>query len=111
MQAANRARFDAGRLESNRDAIIAERAFEDFARFRTEFRNVEGTAGHAITATDAILFLKIDDPVRVLHDGGIGRACGEAAWILTMHALILTHQQHEAAIFALVLVELDQVPV
>src|SRR5260370_37437725 len=107
MQAASRARFDAGRFEAHQDAVIAQRAFENFARRRTEFRNVEGAASHAITATDAIRLLEIDDAVRILDDGGVRRARGEAAWAFAMHALGFAHELHHAAVFALMFVKLD----
>ena len=111
MQAARRARLDASRLEAYRHAVIAQRALENFARRRTEFWNIERTARHAIAAADAVRFLEINDSVGILHDGAIRRASRQAARIFAVHALIFAHQQHHAAVFALVLVELDQVPV
>ncbi len=78
---------------------------------RTEFRNIEWAARHAVAATDAVGFLEIHDSVGVLNDGGVCRARRQAAGIFAVHALVFAHQQHHAAVFALVLVELDQVPV
>src|SRR6202034_1491197 len=101
MQATSGTRLDAGWLEALRDAIVAERAFEDLARRGAEFRNIEGAARHAIAAADAVVFLKIHDAVRILNDSAIGG----------VHALILAHQQLHRTVFALVLVKLDQVPV
>jgi len=46
-----------------------------------------------------------------LHDRAIGGTSLEATRIGAVHALIFAHQQRDAAICALVLVELDQVPV
>ena len=111
METAGGARLDARRFEPHRHAVIAQRALEDFARRRTEFRNVEWAACHAISATDAVRFLEIDDAVGILDDGGVGWACGQATRIGAVHALILAHQQHHGAVFALMFVELDQVPV
>src|SRR5580698_1448229 len=71
MQAASRARLDASRFESYRHAVVAQRAFENLARGRTEFWNVERAAGHAISAADAIRLLEIDDAVGVLNDGTV----------------------------------------
>ena len=82
-----------------------------FLRSGTEFRNVEGTTGDAVTTADAVLFLKIDNSVGVLHDRAVRRAGNQAARLFAVHALIFAHQQHHGAVFALVLVELDQVPV
>ena len=111
MQAARGARLDASRFETHRYAVVAQRALENFARLRAEFRNVERAAGHAVAATDAIRFLEIDDAVGVLHDGRVRRTRRQAARIFAVHALVFAHQQHHAAVFALVFVELDQVPV
>ncbi len=77
----------------------------------SEFRNVERAAGHAISAADAIRLLEIDDAVGILNDGGVRRTSREAARIGAVHALVFAHQQHHAAVGALVFVELDQVPV
>ena len=111
MQAAGGAGLDAGWFQPHRHAVIAQRALENFARGRIEFRNVERATGHAIAATDAIGFLEIDDAVGVLDDGGVGGAGREAARVGAVHALVFAHEQHHAAVGALVLVELDQVPV
>ena len=111
MQAAGWAGLDAGWFEAHRHAVIAQRALKDFARWRIEFRNVERAAGHAISATDAIRLLEIDDAIGILDDGGIRRAGREAARVFAVHALVFAHEQHHAAVGALVLVELDQVPV
>src|SRR3984957_10808024 len=78
MQAARRAGLDASWFESHRHAVIAQRALEDLARGRIKFRNVDGAPCHAISATDAIRLLEIDDPIGILHDGSISRAWGQA---------------------------------
>src|SRR5262249_1408709 len=109
MKASRRARFDAGRLEPYVDAVRTERALEDFLRFRIELRDVERAAGQAILAADAILLMKIDDTVGVLHDGAVGGARAQASRIGAVHALILAHQPSERAVGKLVLVEADQV--
>src|SRR6266446_10859080 len=59
MQATCGAGFDACRLQPLADAICAERAFVDSFGFRIEFGNVEGAAGDAVTAADAVVLLKI----------------------------------------------------
>ena len=82
-----------------------------FFVFVIELGNVERAAGDAISAADAVLLLEIDDAVGVLHDGAVGGAGAQAAGIGAVHALILAHQPHQRAVFALMLVELDQVPV
>ncbi len=63
-----------------------------------ELRNIEGAAGDAILAADAVFLLEIDDAVAVLHDGAVGRARAQAAGIGAVHALILAHQPAEVAV-------------
>lgn len=111
VQAAGRARFNAGWFETNRHAVVAQRALENLMRLRTEFWNIERAPRDAVAATDAVLFLKIHDAVGVLHDGAVGGTCRQTARIFAVHALIFAHQQHHAAVGALVFIEFDQVPV
>jgi len=63
-------------------------------------------AGEAVAAADAVILLEVDDAVGVLDDGAVRRAGDEAARLLAVHALVLAHQQHQAAALGLVLVEL-----
>src|ERR1700686_2411031 len=111
MQAPCWARFDACRLQPFAHAVGTERALVDALGFRVEFGNVEGATGDAVTAADAVLLLKIDDAVGVLHNGAVGGASGEASGIGAVHALILAHKPHQGAIFGFVLIELDEVPI
>ena len=111
MQAARGARLDARRLQSFAYAVNTQRALEHLFRRRIELRNIERTSTHAISAANAILLLKIHNAVGVLHDRAIRRTRRQAPRIGAVHALILAHQQRDAAVFALVLVELDQIPV
>ncbi len=111
VQAARGAGLDAGGLEPFAHAVCAQSALENALRFRIEFRNIKWAAGDAISAADAMLLLEIDDAVRVLDDRAIGRARGEAAGLGAVHALVLAHEPHQGAVFALVLVEEDQVPI
>ena len=111
VEAARWTRLDARGLEPLSDAVHAQRALENFAGCRTELRNVEGAAAHAVAAADAFVLLEVHDPVDILDDGSIGGTCHQAPRLLAVHALVLAHQKLQGAIFALVLVELDQVPV
>src|SRR5262245_7156375 len=110
-QATRRTRLDARRFQALPDTIRAQRALVDLLRLAVELRDVERAPRHAVLATDAVVLLKVDDAVRVLHDGAIGGTRAQAPRILAVHALVLAHQPHEPAVAALVLVELDQVPV
>src|SRR5260370_42095326 len=111
MQAAGRAGLNACRFQSLAHPVHTKRALEHLLGGGIEFGNIEWTAADAISAANAILLLKIHDAVRILHDRAIRGASRQAAPISTVHALIFAHQQCDAAVFALVLVELDQVPV
>ena len=81
MQAPCWARLNASRLQPHRHAVVAQRAFENFARRRAELRNIERAARHAIAATDAVRFLEIHNPVGVLDDGCFRRTSRQAARI------------------------------
>src|SRR5579862_8584891 len=111
MEAAGRTGFDARGLEPLRNAIHAQRALENFAGRGAELGNVKRAAAHAVPAADALVLLEIHDAVDVLDDGAIGGTRDQTARLFAMHALVLAHQELQAAIFAFMLVELDQVPV
>src|SRR5207247_1471079 len=98
LQTAGRTRFDARRFEPLPDAIRAERALVDFLGRAVELRDVERTPRDAVLAADAVLLLEVDDAVRVLDDGAVGRACAQAAGILAVHALVLAHQPHQGPV-------------
>jgi len=108
-QAVRRAGFDAGRLESHRNAVGAERALLDFLGFRVELGHVEGTARHAVATTDTCIAVEIDDPVTVLNDRARGRASLKTARIHAVHALIFRHQPKRLAV-QFGFVEFDQIP-
>src|SRR6202041_1554572 len=91
VQAARGTRFDAGGFQTHRHTIVAQRAFENFARRGTEFWNVERAAGDAVAAANAVRFLKIHDAIGILHDGSIPGATPEPPWIFASHALIFAY--------------------
>ncbi len=91
--------------------VRTQSAFVDFFRRGVELGNIERATRDAELASDAVLLLEIDDPVRILHDGAVGRTRAQASGIGAVHALMLAHQPCEAAVGMLALVELDQVPV
>ena len=111
VQAASGAGLDASRLEPLADAIRAEGAFVHALGDAVELWNVEGAAGDAIAAADAVILLEVHNAVGVLDDGAVGGASFQASRFGAVHALVLTHQPLQCAVFALVLVEEDQVPV
>ena len=111
VQTAGGARFDAGGLKAFADAVCAQCALEDALGLGIELGNIERAAGDAVAAANAFVLLEVDDAVGVLNDGAVGGTCGEAAGVGAVHALIFAHQPHQCAVFALVLVKEDQVPV
>ncbi len=58
----------AGWLLTNADAIHAQRAFVDPVVLFIETRHVERTARDAVSATDAVILLEIDDAIGVLNN-------------------------------------------
>src|ERR1700693_4432319 len=61
VQAAGRARLNAGGLQAHAHAVRAERTLVNLLSIGIEFRNVKGAAGNAISAADAMVLLEIDD--------------------------------------------------
>src|SRR4029077_13934202 len=108
VQAASGAGLYAGRLKAFAHAVGTEGALEDAISLRVHLRDVERASRDAVTAADAVSLLEIHDTVGVLHDRAVGRARSEATRISAVHALILAHEPHQRAVFALVLVEEDQ---
>src|SRR5258708_24775279 len=110
MQTAGRTGLDASGFESLTYSIRAEGALVNLLGFLVELGNVEGTARDAVSATDAVLLLKVDDAVFILDDRDIGGTGAQATRIFAVHALIFPHQPHQITI-ALVLGKLDQIPI
>src|SRR5260370_19685910 len=91
LQAAGRTGLDARRLESDLDAVDAQRALRHFAGALTEFRHVERAAGRTISAADAVVRVDVDDAVGVLHDRARRGAGLATAARPTVHPLVLAH--------------------
>src|SRR5208283_1698682 len=111
VEAAGRTRLDASWLQSLAHPVHAQRALEHLFGSRIELGNIERASTYAVSAANAILLLKVHDAVGVLHNRAIGGTGRQTAGIGAVHALIFAHEQRDAAIFAFVLVELDQIPV
>src|ERR1039458_5616559 len=111
VQTAGGARLDARWFQSLAHPVHTQRALEHLLGLRIELGNIEGAAADAISAANTILLLKIDNAVGVLHDRAVGGTSRQTAGIGAVHALVFAHQQRDAAVFTLVLVELDQIPV
>src|SRR5271157_2178664 len=110
LETAGRTRLDAGRFETLADAVGAQCALVNPLGLGIEARNIEGTAGNAEFAADAVFLVEVDDAIGVLDDGAVGGAGMQAAGVGAVHALILAHQPLDCAIGILVLIELDEVP-
>src|SRR3984893_15610205 len=110
METAGRTGFDARGLEADRDPVDAQRALGHLAGRLGEAGNVEGAAGLAVLAADAIVRVDVDDAIVVLDDRARrGTGC-QAARLVAVHALILAHEPGESAV-EVPFVEADQVPV
>jgi len=73
--------------------------------------DVKGTTRNAVTTTDAVLLLKIDDAIFEFDDCAVSRARTQATRIFAVHALVFAQQPHEVAIVLLVFYKFDQVVV
>src|SRR5690606_10871945 len=103
---AGRAGLHARGLLPDRDAVRAQRALVGLVVLLADARHVEGTAGHAVAAADALVGDEVDDAVGVLHDRARLRTGLEAARVFAMHAAVLADQPLQAAaLLVLVLVE------
>src|SRR5690606_39286620 len=89
------AHLGAGRLHADRHAVGAQRAFVRPVVHGRDARDVEGTAGDAVAAADAVLADEVDDAVRVLDDRPRRRAGLEAARILAVHAAVIADEPLE----------------
>src|SRR5260370_27229762 len=94
VQAAGGAGLDARWLEPFAHAIRTQRALENTFRLRIQLRDIERASRDAVTATDAVSLLKIDDAVGVLHDRAVGGASRHASAIRAKHAIVLSHEPH-----------------
>ncbi|MCY1456255.1 hypothetical protein D9M71_734630 [compost metagenome] len=68
-------------------------------------RDVEGAAGDAVTATDAMVLVEVDDAVGMLDDRSRARAGLQAAGVGAVHATVLADQPLQVALAGLVLGE------
>ena len=95
---AGRTGFDAGRFLSDIDSIDAERALIGAVVLLADARHVERASRNAVAAADAVVRLKVDDTVSVLHDGARRRAGFQTAGIGAVHTAILADQPFQSAI-------------
>ncbi len=89
---AGRAGFHTGRLQPYRHPIRTQGAFVGLVIFLRDARNVERATGDAITATDAMILIEIDDAVGVLDDRPGTWAGRQATRLGAMHAAVLADQ-------------------
>src|SRR5579859_5136974 len=92
VQAAGGARLDASRLQPLAHAVGAQGALVNLLGARIELRNIKRTTRSTKLAPDAVLLLKINNAVLVLHNGAISRAGTQAARVSAVHALVFTHE-------------------
>src|SRR5256885_7023482 len=111
VQTTCRTRLDARGLQPFADAVRTQRALVNALRLFIELRNIERASADAISATDALVLLKIHNPVRVLDNRPVRWARSQTTRLRAVHALIFSHQPHQRAIFLLVLIEQNQVPI
>src|SRR5690606_3316708 len=81
-----RAGLHAGRFHTHRHAIGTQAALVGLAVLLRDARDVERAAGDAVTATDALVLVEVDDAVGVLHDRPRARAGSKATGFGAVHA-------------------------
>src|ERR1700686_295769 len=102
--------LDAGRFEADRNAVRAQGALVGLVIALRDARDVERAAGDAVPAANAVLFVKVHDTVRVLHDRARRRARFQAPGIRAVHAAVLADQPLEIALGVLVFGKAHQCP-
>ena len=98
LDGARRTGLGAGRRLAHRHPVGAQRALVGLAVLLGDARDVEGAAGDAVAAADAVLLVEVDDAVGVLDDGARGRAGLEAARVAAVHAAVLADQPLQPAL-------------
>src|SRR5205807_983299 len=99
MQAARGTGLDAGRLQPGAHAVRAQSTLVDFFGGCIELGNVEGAAGNAVLAADAVGLVEVHNAVLVLHNRALCGAGGQASGIFAVHALVFAHQPTDGAVF------------
>ncbi|MCY1359427.1 hypothetical protein D9M69_459980 [compost metagenome] len=100
----------AGRLQPDRNPVGAEGALVGLVVLLRDARDVEGAAGDAVAAADALVLVEVDDAVGVLDDGAGARAGRQAARVVAVHAAVLADQPLQLARLGLVLGEAHEGP-
>ena len=103
-------RLDACRFQPLANPVRTQCALINLLRAGIESGNIEWAAGNTKLAANAIVLIKINDPVGVFHNGAVGGTGRKASGICAVHALVFPHQPLDSSIFALVLIEFDQIP-
>src|SRR5690606_38526664 len=108
---AGRAGLHAGRLQAHRHAVGTQGALVGLLVLGGQTRDVEGAAGDAVAAADAVVLVEVNDAVGVLHDRAGARAGLQAARLGAVHAAVLADQPFQVArVRVLVLGEAHQRP-
>ena len=83
------ARFNACGFKTSVYAVNAHITFVDFFRLFLKSWNIEGAAGNAVLATNALILIKVNNSVLILNNGAWRRTGVQTAWFLAVEARIL----------------------
>src|SRR5256885_1228741 len=93
-----------------RHPVGAQRAFIRLAVFLGDSGNIKRATGNTVTATNAVLLVKVHDAVAVLHDRARRGASLETAGVGAVHAAVLADQPFELVLLHLHLRETHHGP-
>ena len=86
------ARFNACGFKTSVYAVNAHITFVDFLGFLLKSWNIEGAAGNAVLATNALVLIKVNNSVLILNNGVRRRTGVQTTWLLAVKARILLNE-------------------
>ena len=86
------ARFNACGFKTSVYAVNAHITFVDFLGFLLKSWNIEGAAGNAVLATNALVLIKVNNSVLILNNGARRRTGVQTTWFLAVKAGILLNE-------------------
>jgi hypothetical protein len=86
------ARFNACGFKTSVHAVNAHITFVDFLGLLLKSWNIEGAAGNAVLATNALVLIKVNNSVLILNNGAWRRTGVQTTWFLAVKARILLNE-------------------
>ncbi len=86
------ARFNTCGFKTSVYAVNAHITFVDFLGLLLKSWNIEGAAGNAVLATNALVLIKVNNSVLILNNGAWRRTGVQTTWFLAVKARILLNE-------------------